>query len=113
MSELLDLSKCILCPRECGVNRTAGELGFCGTPAAIRAARAALMYYEEPCISGTAGSGAVFFTGCNLGCVFCQNAAISRGLRGTAGKSVPESPSSGISSACIAPVEENLFPLRS
>ncbi len=104
MSELLDLSKCILCPRECGVNRTAGELGFCGTPAAIRAARAALMYYEEPCISGTAGSGAVFFTGCNLGCVFCQNAAISRGLRGTAGESAPESPS-GTGPARIVPVE--------
>lgn len=79
MSRLLDLSNCTLCPRECGVNRIAGKLGFCGTPAAVRAARAALLAYEEPCISGTAGSGAIFFTGCNLGCVFCQNAAISTG----------------------------------
>jgi putative pyruvate formate lyase activating enzyme len=87
MSNLMDLSNCTLCPRECRVNRTAGELGFCGIPAVIRAARAALMYYEEPCISGSSGSGAVFFTGCSLGCVFCQNAAISSGLR--AGASAP------------------------
>ena len=81
MSSLFDLSNCTLCPRECGVDRTAGQLGFCGLPADIRAARAALLFYEEPCISGTNGSGAIFFTGCNLGCVFCQNAAISGGLR--------------------------------
>ena len=80
MSHLMDLSNCTLCPRECGVNRVAGELGYCGIPAEIRAARAALMYYEEPCISGAAGSGAIFFTGCNLGCRFCQNIAISKGL---------------------------------
>ncbi len=80
--DLLDLTSCHLCPRNCGVNREAGETGFCGLPAEIRAARAALLYYEEPCISGTAGSGAIFFTGCNLGCVFCQNTEISSGLRG-------------------------------
>ncbi len=109
MSELLDLSKCILCPRECGVNRMAGELGFCGTPAEIRAARAALMYYEEPCISGSAGSGAVFFTGCSLGCVFCQNVAISRGLHGAPRKtsSAVVSPAGDINtgSVPIAPVD--------
>lgn len=80
-SDLFDLSNCILCPRECGVNRLKGQLGFCGMDGSIRAARAALLYYEEPCISGSQGSGAVFFTGCNLGCVFCQNIDISRGLR--------------------------------
>lgn len=80
--DLLDLTSCHLCPRNCGVNRESGETGFCGLPSEIRAARAALLYYEEPCLSGVAGSGAIFFTGCNLGCVFCQNAAISSGLRG-------------------------------
>ena len=76
------MSCCHLCPRECGVNRADGQAGFCGEPAEIHAARAALLYYEEPCISGRAGSGAVFFTGCNLGCVFCQNQQISKGIRG-------------------------------
>ena len=76
---LFDFSHCRLCPRECGVDRTAGQLGFCREGAGLRAARAALLYCEEPCISGTQGSGAVFFTGCNLGCVFCQNAEITGG----------------------------------
>ena len=66
-----------MCPRECGANRLAGRRGVCGETARLRAARAALLYYEEPCISGTAGAGAVFFSGCSLGCVFCQNAEIS------------------------------------
>ncbi len=82
MTTSLDFSNCTLCPRNCGVDRTKGQLGICGEPAALYAARAALMYYEEPCISGSAGSGAVFFDGCNLGCVFCQNRDISKGLRG-------------------------------
>lgn len=81
VSSVFNLSSCVLCPRECRVNRLSGELGRCGIPAQIRAARAALLFYEEPCISGTHGSGAIFFTGCNLGCVFCQNAGISSGLR--------------------------------
>lgn len=72
------MTSCTLCPRECGANRLAGETGFCGETAEIRLARAALHFWEEPCISGTEGSGAVFFTGCNLQCVFCQNAPISR-----------------------------------
>lgn len=69
---------CTLCPRRCGALRTeeAGE-GFCGMPAAPVVARAMLHHWEEPCVSGTAGSGAVFFSGCVLGCVFCQNGAIS------------------------------------
>ena len=70
-----------MCPRECGANRLAGQRGVCGETARLYAARAALLYYEEPCISGTAGSGAVFFTGCSLGCVFCQNAEISNARR--------------------------------
>ena len=68
---------CRLCPRACGIDRGAGKRGFCGTDAQLRVVRAALHYWEEPCISGTEGSGAVFFAGCNLGCVFCQNYEIS------------------------------------
>lgn len=70
---------CRLCPRECGVNRLAGRVGVCRSGAVIRAARAALHFWEEPVISGTNGSGAVFFSGCSLGCIFCQNAEISEG----------------------------------
>jgi putative pyruvate formate lyase activating enzyme len=64
------------------VNRLRGEVGFCGQTAVITAARAALHYWEEPCISGTAGSGAVFFSGCSLRCVFCQNHEIALGQTG-------------------------------
>lgn len=70
---------CTLCPRGCGVDRERGELGACGVPATLRVARAALHFWEEPCLSGTRGSGAVFFSGCSLGCVFCQNREISHG----------------------------------
>ena len=73
---------CDLCPRRCGVDRTAGETGFCGAGAEIRAARAALHMWEEPCLSGGGGSGTVFFSGCSLRCVYCQNHDISRGLAG-------------------------------
>ena len=68
---------CTLCPRRCGVDRTAGQLGYCRMPAALRVARAAPHAWEEPVISGTDGSGTVFFSGCTLGCVFCQNEHIS------------------------------------
>ncbi len=61
----------------CGVNRAGGEIGFCGMPALPVAARAALHHWEEPCISGSRGSGTVFFSGCTLGCVYCQNRVIS------------------------------------
>ena len=71
--------KCMLCPRLCGVDRQAGETGFCGAPPLPVVARAARHDWEEPCISGSRGSGAVFFSGCNLGCVYCQNREISRG----------------------------------
>ena len=70
--------ECTLCPRECGADRLKGEKGFCRQTAGIKVARAALHFWEEPCISGTGGSGTVFFTGCHLGCVFCQNYPISR-----------------------------------
>lgn len=73
---------CMLCPRRCGARRSEGQLGFCGAPGTIRAARAALHFWEEPCISGSGGSGAVFFSGCPLSCVFCQNQEISSGGRG-------------------------------
>lgn len=73
---------CMLCPRACGVNRTAGTRGVCGQSANVRLARAALHFWEEPCISGTNGSGAVFFCGCSLQCVFCQNREIATGQAG-------------------------------
>ena len=74
--------ECGLCPRECGVNRLEGQRGFCRQTAELKVARAALHMWEEPCISGTKGSGTVFFAGCHLGCVFCQNGQISREGRG-------------------------------
>lgn len=76
------MKKCSLCPRNCGVNRLDGQKGFCGVDAEILVARAALHMWEEPCISGKEGSGAVFFSGCSLGCRFCQNNKISRGQTG-------------------------------
>lgn len=79
-----ELSNCTLCPRECHVNRNAGEIGYCGQTAVLTAARAALHFWEEPCLSGTNGSGAVFFSGCNLHCVYCQNHEIAQGLSGRA-----------------------------
>lgn len=77
-----ELSDCVLCPRECHVNRNAGEIGYCGQTAKLTAARAALHFWEEPCLSGTNGSGAVFFSGCNLRCIYCQNHAIALGQAG-------------------------------
>lgn len=76
------LEACHLCPRACGVNRLAGETGFCGAGKAVKIGRAALHQWEEPCISGTKGSGTVFFSYCTLRCVFCQNASISAGGSG-------------------------------
>ena len=69
---------CTLCPRACGVDRTRGQTGFCGASDTMRAARAALHFWEEPPISGSRGSGAVFFSHCTLGCVYCQNREIAR-----------------------------------
>lgn len=74
----MEIKACRLCPRLCGVPRSSEEgSGFCGMGADAVVARAALHFWEEPCLSGTRGSGAVFFTGCSLGCVFCQNEQIS------------------------------------
>ena len=75
--------KCRLCARECLVNRSAGELGFCGMSDKIYVARADLHMWEEPPLSGERGSGTVFFSGCSLGCIYCQNREISRGKAGT------------------------------
>ena len=72
---------CSLCPRNCQTDRSA-KPGFCGVPETAMVCRAAPHYGEEPCISGSRGSGAVFFAGCNLRCVFCQNHDISRGVAG-------------------------------
>ncbi len=71
-----NLKSCRLCPRECGIDRTKAT-GFCGATDKIKAARAALHFWEEPCISGTQGSGTIFFSGCNLACCYCQNIDIS------------------------------------
>jgi len=79
--ELLD--DCTLCPRNCHVNRNQGKIGYCRMTSELVVARAALHMWEEPCISGEKGSGAVFFSGCAMGCVFCQNHEIAKGLRGT------------------------------
>ena len=73
--------KCELCPRRCGAERSKGA-GFCGMGERVVAARAGLHFWEEPCISGESGSGAVFFTGCVMRCRFCQNSEISRDKKG-------------------------------
>jgi len=82
MTDIFDFTSCTLCPKECRVDRTCGKLGFCGVSDKIHIARASLHAWEEPCISGDKGSGTVFFTGCNLGCVFCQNSEISHKNKG-------------------------------
>ena len=76
------IKNCILCPRECRINREDGKRGYCGMDSKIYAARAALHMWEEPCISGEKGSGAVFFSGCGLRCIFCQNREIAIGKSG-------------------------------
>ena len=76
------MSNCNLCARHCNIDRSTDKTGFCKMTEEIRVARAALHMWEEPCISGEAGSGAVFFSGCSLHCVFCQNEEISRGQSG-------------------------------
>lgn len=85
MSETEEImSACSLCPRDCHVDRNAGKKGFCGEDKTVYLARAALHMWEEPCISGKKGSGAVFFSGCGLRCCFCQNHDIAIGSRGLA-----------------------------
>lgn len=75
----MDYVNCTLCPRQCGVNRSAGNRGFCGCPDTALVAKSMLHKWEEPALAGSGGSGAVFFGGCTLGCKYCQNAAISGG----------------------------------
>lgn len=82
MKNMNKYEDCLLCPRKCGINRSTGQTGVCGVSSEIKVARAALHYWEEPCISGKKGSGAVFFSGCSLHCVFCQNREISDGKAG-------------------------------
>ena len=77
------LSHCMLCPRRCGVNRMAGMRGVCGAGRMVRIARAMLHTWEEPCLTGTHGAGAVFFSHCALRCIYCQNHEISHGGHGT------------------------------
>ena len=78
----MDYLSCNLCPRQCGVNRIAGETGFCGCPATALVAKAMLHKWEEPVLAGNGGSGAIFFGGCTLGCKYCQNRAISQKATG-------------------------------
>ncbi|MBQ3000447.1 MAG: 4Fe-4S cluster-binding domain-containing protein [Oscillospiraceae bacterium] len=73
----MDYQNCTLCPRQCGVDRTAGETGFCGCSDTALVAKTMLHKWEEPVLAGSGGSGAIFFGGCTLGCKYCQNRAIS------------------------------------
>ena len=70
---------CKLCPRECGVDRTKGAIGYCRCPDTAMVAKTMLHKWEEPALAGNGGSGAIFFGGCTLGCKYCQNRAISSG----------------------------------
>lgn len=76
------MTACDICPRQCMINRDGGMRGYCGETSKVRVARAALHMWEEPCISRTRGSGTVFFTGCPLKCVFCQNSIIANNNAG-------------------------------
>ncbi len=82
MNNFKEMESCIICPRQCQVNRNLGELGACHMTSEVVIARAALHFWEEPCISGSKGSGTVFFSGCAMGCVYCQNHDIAIGLHG-------------------------------
>ena len=73
------MGKCYICPRNCGADRARGQLGFCRAPEDFLVAKSMLHEWEEPCISGKGGAGTIFFSGCNLHCVYCQNCAISGG----------------------------------
>ncbi len=79
----MDYKNCTLCPRRCGVDRTVGEIGFCGCPDVALVAKTMLHKWEEPVLAGSGGSGAIFFGGCTLGCKYCQNRAISTCPTGT------------------------------
>ena len=81
---IMNYVNCELCPRRCGVNRAAGETGYCRCPGEALVAKAMIHKWEEPALAGEKGSGAIFFGGCTLGCVYCQNRAISGGPVGKA-----------------------------
>lgn len=81
---MMTYKNCTLCPRMCGVDRTAGEKGFCRCPDTALVAKTMIHKWEEPALAGTVGSGAIFFGGCTLGCSYCQNRAISTGAAGSA-----------------------------
>ncbi len=87
-SLMIEYNSCKLCARECGIDRSGGKRGFCGSDDVMTVSRAALHMWEEPIISGSRGSGTIFFSGCSLGCVFCQNREISRGA--SLGKKITE-----------------------
>lgn len=75
----MDYTACTLCPRACGVNRAAGQLGVCRMPGRLQVAKVMRHEWEEPALAGPGGSGAIFFSGCTLGCLYCQNEEISAG----------------------------------
>ena len=79
MWDAMDYTACALCPRACGVNRAAGELGVCRMPGRLQVAKVMRHEWEEPALAGPGGSGAIFFSGCTLGCLYCQNEEISAG----------------------------------
>ena len=80
----MNYTNCTLCPRQCGADRSAGELGYCRCPDTALVAKAMLHKWEEPALAGSGGSGAIFFGGCTLGCKYCQNVRISGGAVGKA-----------------------------
>ena len=82
MNDIFDFGNCRLCPKECGADRKNGKTGTCGANDKIKIARASLHRWEEPCLSGDNGSGTVFFSGCNMSCVYCQNSEISHKNKG-------------------------------
>ena len=84
----MDYTNCTLCPRKCGVDRTAGERGWCGAPDTALVAKTMLHQWEEPVLAPNGKSGAIFFGGCTLGCIYCQNRAISQSPVGTSMDSV-------------------------
>lgn len=77
------MPECNICPRGCGADRSLGKLGFCRAPESFLVAKTMIHKWEEPCIAGERGAGTVFFSGCNLRCIYCQNIDISRGEKGT------------------------------
>ena len=102
---MMDYSNCKLCPRECGVNRSAGQVGYCGCPDTALVAKTMLHQWEEPALAGAGGSGAIFFGGCTLGCKYCQNAVISGG---PVGQPVDASALRAMMEALIARGAENI-----